>query len=67
MRDHVDTTWGPPLRRRPAAGVRAVLTAFSEPSMTWQTAEPASSPAAARRWIAAEAAQRDSGTRLASP
>ncbi|MYX45558.1 GNAT family N-acetyltransferase [Streptomyces sp. SID89] len=65
MRDHVDTAEGLRLRRWQAADVPAVLTAFAEPSMAWQTAEPVSSPAAARRWLAAEAAQWDSGARFA--
>ncbi|MEU6214207.1 GNAT family N-acetyltransferase [Streptomyces sp. NPDC047023] len=69
MRDRVEAgpwqTPGPVLRRWAPADASAVLTAFADPLMRGQSAEPVASAEAARRWVEERAAQWEAGTTFA--
>ncbi|MFE7098488.1 GNAT family N-acetyltransferase [Streptomyces erythrochromogenes] len=65
MRDHVEVSPGLRLRRWSPADAGAVLAAFADPVMAWQTGEPVVDLPAARRWLAARAEQWDAGSAFA--
>ncbi|WP_406865065.1 GNAT family N-acetyltransferase [Streptomyces sp. HUAS MG47] len=65
MRDHCEVSGGLSLRRWSSEDVRAVLTAFEDPMMSRQAAEPIDSPGAAERWLTDRTDQWTSGTAYA--
>jgi RimJ/RimL family protein N-acetyltransferase len=65
MSDRIETSSGLSLRPWSAEDVAAVVTAFAEPIMQWQTESPVDSTDAAERWLAKRAELRESGYEFA--
>lgn len=62
VRDRVDASSGLVLRRWTAGDAGAVMTAFADPLMRGQSAEPVDSVRSAERWTAARGDQWDAGS-----